>query len=232
MLPWEHHIGCQVSQIAFSKSTENVFLTVVTAVTGWTVVRKITQSLNKKNHATSQQIFFCCFCFTFSVIFEKAIWQIWQPMWCSQGSALRFSQGFCGKVTWKFLVDRLRDFFKKEVVWFSLWRGCVIFVCGEVVWFFSLTHSGCMIHLSGGCVIFFAEGWMIFCWQVAGCFVWRGCLIFLCEEVAGFFVWRGFFFEKKSFLVKTVFWWKQFFGEKSFFGHYCHYYYIGRQVVR
>ena len=111
MLPWEHHIGCQMSQIALSKSTENVFLTVVTAVTGWTVVRKITQSLNKKNHATSQQIFFCCFCFTFSVIFEKAIWQIWQPMWCSQGSALRFSQGFCGKVTWKFLVDRLRDFF-------------------------------------------------------------------------------------------------------------------------
>ena len=57
-----------------------------------------------------------------------------------------------------------------------LWRGCVIFlcgevgclrhfVCGEVACFLlverlcdfslSLTHSGCMIYFSGGCLIFF-----------------------------------------------------------------------------
>ena len=39
---------------------------------------------------------------------------------------------------------------------FCVWIGCVIFVCGEVAWFFhSLTHSGCMIYFCGGCMIFF-----------------------------------------------------------------------------
>ena len=83
-LPWEHHICCQMCQIAPSKSTEKVKK--VTAVTVVTVVKKITQPLHKKNHAT--------FFFTFSVNLESAIWHIWQPMWCSQGSVLPFSQCF------------------------------------------------------------------------------------------------------------------------------------------
>ena len=32
--------------------------------------------------------------FTFLVLLERAIWHIWQPMWCSQGSVLRFLQCF------------------------------------------------------------------------------------------------------------------------------------------
>ena len=70
--------------------------------------------------------------FTFSVLLERAFWHIWQPMWCSQGSILRFLRCF--------------------------WRGCAIvsltqkgawfLFCGEVAWFFFVwfiliwTHMG------------------------------------------------------------------------------------------
>ena len=30
------------------------------------------------------------------------------------------------------LVERLRFFFVKEILGFCEWRGCIIFVCGEV----------------------------------------------------------------------------------------------------
>ena len=33
---------------------------------------------------------------TFSAFLERAIWHIWQPMWCSQGSFLRFLRFFWG----------------------------------------------------------------------------------------------------------------------------------------
>ena len=46
MLPWKHHIGCEVCQIALSKSTEKVFFTIVTAVTVGTIMRKIMQPLH------------------------------------------------------------------------------------------------------------------------------------------------------------------------------------------
>ena len=103
-LPWEHHISCQMCQIPLSKKTEKVkkkvsgfflwrgcmiFLTTVTTVTAVTTVF----------------IFF-----TFLVLLEREIWHIWQPMWCSLGSVLRFSLSF---------VERLRDFLCEEVAWFS-----------------------------------------------------------------------------------------------------------------
>ena len=56
-------------------------------------------------------------------------------------------------------------FFSGEVAFFVLLRGCVIlcverlrefFVWRGFVIFF--TYSGCMIYVSGGCDIFFAEG--------------------------------------------------------------------------
>ena len=55
-----------------------------------------------------------------------------------------------------FFVERLHDFLFVEKLW--------DFVCGEVAWFLcvershdfshSLTCAGCMIYLSGGCMIF------------------------------------------------------------------------------
>ena len=74
-------------KIAFSKKTDNVkkrgcmiflwsgcviFLTTVTTLTAVTNV----------------------FFFTFSTLLERAILHILQPMWCSQGSVLRFLQCF------------------------------------------------------------------------------------------------------------------------------------------
>ena len=75
-LPWEHHIGCQICRITLSKSTEKVIF----------YSSDSSDSSEKKNYATSQKILF------FSTLFERAIWHIWQPMWCSQGSVLRFLQ--------------------------------------------------------------------------------------------------------------------------------------------
>ena len=65
------------------------------------------------------------------------------------------------------------------------------FVCGEVVCilcverfcdFFSLTHLGGMIYVSGGCVIFLQRGFITF--------LWRGCVIFFLESLHDFFVKR------------------------------------------
>ena len=54
----------------------NFFLTIVTTVTAVTTVKR----KEKK--------------FTFSVFLERVIGHIWQPMWFSQGSVLRFSRCF------------------------------------------------------------------------------------------------------------------------------------------
>ena len=51
---------------------------------------------SEKNHKMSQQKMkqrlneFFLLLFNFSALFERATWHIWQPMWCSQGSMLRF----------------------------------------------------------------------------------------------------------------------------------------------
>ena len=131
-------------------------------------------------------------------------------MWCSEGSVLQFMRCFTKKLCdWNFVTkiifsvkrlraflcdevffsqkksflvktvfgeksffERLCDFVCEEVAWFFVWGGCVIF----------LTQSlRCMIHFSGGCVIFFSGDFL--------------GVIFFCEELAWFFVDRlhGFF---------------------------------------
>ena len=86
-LPWEHHIGCQMCQITLSKSTEKVFF--------YSINSTDIRDSSENNHATSPQKNITTFYFsTFSVLLEGAIWQIWQPMWCSKGSVLWFSQCF------------------------------------------------------------------------------------------------------------------------------------------
>ena len=88
-LPWEHHIGCQMYQIALSKSTKKV--------------KKIYSSYSSDssgiNHATyprkkSCKLSFFIYFFTFLVLLERAIWHIWQLIWCSKGGVLRFLQCF------------------------------------------------------------------------------------------------------------------------------------------
>ena len=67
--------------LSLSKRTEKVFL-----LQGGRVGRKIMKVQQKQ----IMQPFF----FTFSVLLERTNWHIWQSMWCSQGSVLRFSQCF------------------------------------------------------------------------------------------------------------------------------------------
>ena len=70
---------------------------------------------------------------------------------------LRLREFFCGgsKIFWwrgfgfiwrlhVFCVLRLREFLCEDGARFFVWRGCVMFLCGEVALFFSLTHS--LIH--------------------------------------------------------------------------------------
>ena len=125
-----------------------------------------------------------------SVLFERAIWHIWQPMWCSQGSVLRFLQGF--------FVERLRDF-----------------VCGEVAWFLCLERLRDFLTQSLRLNDLFSEGWVFFFAERLHDFVVVERLLdFLCKEVAWFFVLRGcvFFLVSRSFLAK-----KEFSGENCFF---------------
>ena len=122
-------------------------------------------------------------------------------------------------------------FFIEGVAWFCVWRGCVIFVCREVAWLFSLTHS-IRLHnlvfwrlrhffserlrdffperlpdfLLKDCVIFYVK-------RLCDFFVLRGCMIFLCKEVTWFFCVKWFFIRNFFFLWKQFYWWKQFFGD-------------------
>ena len=54
--------------------------------------------------------------FTFSVVLERAIWHIWQPMWCSQGSVLRFSRCFCP------IYNGSKRFKNIHIVFFSFFK--------------------------------------------------------------------------------------------------------------
>ena len=64
-------------------------------MTVWSVVKQITQPLNKK---ITKPLDFFFLIRTFSVLLERAILHIWQLMWCSQGSVLQFSPCFFGAV--------------------------------------------------------------------------------------------------------------------------------------
>ena len=78
-------------------------------------------------------------------------------------------------------VERLRHF--------CVWRGCVIFVCGEVVGFF-LTNS-LRLHdfFSGGSVCFFSRRFcVIFFERLHDFLLCRACIIFLCSlPISDFF---------------------------------------------
>ena len=80
-LPWEHHISCQMCLIALFCRGFMIFLTAVTTIF-----------------------------FYFLSTLESAIWHIWQPMWFSLGSVLRFTRCFSHK---KFLVTKF--FVKKQI---------------------------------------------------------------------------------------------------------------------
>ena len=60
------------------------FFIVVTAVTVGTVVRKIMQPHHKKK---SGNLYFFLY-FFFSVLLERAIWHIWQPMWWPKAAGI------------------------------------------------------------------------------------------------------------------------------------------------
>ena len=159
--------------------------TLVTAVTVVTVITKIMQPLRKKSCNLSKNLFL-----NFVSSFGKRNF-----------THLTTNVMFSGK---RFAI--LAIFFKHE--WFCVRRGIMVFVCGEVLRFFSLTHSSCMIYFSGGCIIFFCREIARFFFDRLHVFLWRGCMIFLrrgciifcsgqvlwffcCWEVAWFFfVWR------------------------------------------
>ena len=123
-LPWEHHIGYDNCQIAFSKNTEQ-FSFFFTAVT---VVRKIKQPPQIKIRQAPIIFFVIFFFLSFLVLSERAIWHIWQLMWCSQGSVLRFSLAHLGSMiyfSWGcviFFAERLRDCLLRDWVIFCVKR--------------------------------------------------------------------------------------------------------------
>ena len=143
-LPWEHHIGCQMCQIACFKSTEKVNLkknAVVTAVTKVAVVKTIMQPLHKK----ILNLYF----FFFLSTFGKSNLTHLTANVMSSGQHFAILPMFCWEVAWFFLeilcnffeermhdcfvVERLRDFWVERFCDVFVWRGCMIF---------SLTHKG------------------------------------------------------------------------------------------
>ena len=76
MLPWEDHIGCQICQIALCKSTEKV------------KKLRLRDFFLERLHDFSHNCPYCHCChycnfffkFTFSLLLERSIWHIWQPM--------------------------------------------------------------------------------------------------------------------------------------------------------
>ena len=56
---------------------------------------------SEKVHATSPHKYFATYFFTCSVLLESAIWHIWQPMWCYQGSVLQLSRWFWKSYVWE-----------------------------------------------------------------------------------------------------------------------------------
>ena len=56
-LPWEHHIGCQMCQIALSKRTKKVFFSSSDSSDSIDISEKNHATSPQKNHATSQLLF-------------------------------------------------------------------------------------------------------------------------------------------------------------------------------
>ena len=118
-------------KLLIPKVLKKFFLTSVTAVTVWTAVRKIMQPFHKKNQATSK-FFFLHLLKTFFSTLRKSNVTHWQPIWCSQSSALRFSQFFLLRGFMFFLVfKRLHNFLLRDCVIFCV-RRLRDFLCGEV----------------------------------------------------------------------------------------------------
>ena len=133
-------------------------VTVVTAVTIVTVMRKITKTLNQKNHSTSQQIsnlFLSLFQHFLKEQFNTFdnrcdVLRAASPMlrdcvilcvervcgfFCEEclhdfSHTLRLHDLFLWRLR-NIFAERLRDFFGRGCVFF-FWRGCTIFLCGEV----------------------------------------------------------------------------------------------------
>ena len=88
-LPWENHIGCQMCKITLSKSTEkNNNNKKNNNKKSYSSDSKDSSYSSVKNSATSKNNMLF---FSFSSLLERAIWHIWQPIWCSQGIVLQFS---------------------------------------------------------------------------------------------------------------------------------------------
>ena len=122
----------------------------------------------------------------FRSTFGKAIWNIWQLMFCDSRNVLL--------------------------------RCYMIFVCGEVVWFFSLTQVAQFfleVFLLRCCDDFFVERFPDLLYgEVSWFFVWRGCVTFCVNRF--FLIKKKFsgenrFLVAKSFLRETFFCWKKFF---------------------
>ena len=110
-LPWEHHIGCQMCQIALSKSTE-IFFTVVTAVTVVTLVRK--QHLTSSHKKITQ--LFCL------LLFSKYFWKVQLDPFDNRCNVLRAA--FCDSPN--VFAESLHAFFVCRGCVLFLWRGWMI----------------------------------------------------------------------------------------------------------
>ena len=75
----------------------------------------------------------CCHYFicltTFSVLFERAIWHIWQLVWCFQGSVLQFSQCF----VWCCLISDLFFVYLPQLN--SKCNKCIFHIKNIIDWF-------------------------------------------------------------------------------------------------
>ena len=80
-------------------------------------------------------------------------------------------QTILGQWPWQTAAAGHTKLNSSQLVSLSLWLNAWCerlrdFVCGEVVWFFSLIHSGCMIYYSGGFVIFLLRDCVFFLYLI------------------------------------------------------------------
>ena len=136
----------------------------MTAVTVVKVVRKIKKTLNKN---IKEPPFFI-----FSVLLESAIFafdnqcDVPRALFCNSRNVFekrlhdfmraKVACFSCEEVEWFYFGGEVAGSCVKEILEFCEWRGCMIFVCGEVAWFFSFAHS---LRLHD---LFFSGGWVIF----------------------------------------------------------------------
>ena len=98
-LPWEHHIGCQMCQMTPSKNCEKVFKNKIKKIKQKSFSSDSSCYHSEENCKTSKKNLFCW------ALLERAIWHIWQHMWCSQGSVLRFSRCFLDNLNVRFWTN-------------------------------------------------------------------------------------------------------------------------------